>query len=76
MEKAEDFPISHVNFTAVKYIFLYFHGCQIQLFKKYALYLFNIFLYFITLYIINIPIKKHENINSHWVMECKMMLIA
>ena len=36
-----------------KYSFLYFHSCEIQLLFKYALYLINIFLYFITLYIIN-----------------------
>ena len=36
-----------------KYNFLYFHGCEIQLLLKYALYLINISLYFITLYIIN-----------------------
>ena len=36
-----------------KYNFLYFHDCEIQLLFKYALYLINIFLYCITLYIIN-----------------------
>ena len=39
-------------FTAVKYSFSYFHGYEIQLFKI-CIYLINIFLYFITLYIIN-----------------------
>ena len=39
-----------------KYNFLYFHGCEIQLLFKYALYSINIFLYFITLYIIKIYI--------------------
>ena len=57
-----------------KYIFLYFHGCEIQLFLKYALYLIYIFLYFITLYIINSFIRyavssifSHINcIVTHW----------
>ena len=40
--------------TCLWHFLLYFQGCKIQLFLKYALYLTNIFLYFITLYIIKI----------------------
>ena len=47
---------------AVKYSFLYFQGCEIQLFKKYALYLINIFLYFIILYIIKKVNEKKTKI--------------
>ena len=57
MEKAEDIQFHPWNtsyiFMAVKYSFLYFHGCENTAFLRYALYLINIFLYFITLYIIN-----------------------
>ena len=56
MEKAEDIHLNPCNttyiFTAVKYSFLYFHDCEIKLFLKYALYLINMFLYFITFYMI------------------------
>ena len=48
MEKVEAFQIEPVKYK------LYFHscrihGCEIQLFLKYALYLMNILLQFITL---------------------------
>ena len=56
---------------------LYFHGCEIQLsifsrlwntaFLKYALYLINIFLYFITLYIIKLII---DNSNPETISLC------
>ena len=42
MEKAEDIQFQPWNttyiFTAVKYNFLYFHGCEIQLFKVYIIF--------------------------------------
>ena len=46
-----------------KYSFLYFHDCEIQgFFFKYALYLINIFLYFITLYIIKTCITPKNDL--------------
>ena len=57
MEKAEDiqFHLSNTTyiFTAVKYNFYIFTAVKYSFFFKYAFYLINIFLYFITLYIIN-----------------------
>ena len=54
MDKTEDILFHPCNttyiFTAVKYSFLYFYDCEIQFFSKYALYLINIFLYFINLF--------------------------
>ena len=43
-----------------KYNFLYFHGCEIQLLLKYALYLINIFPYLITLYTIKCSVRYNK----------------
>ena len=50
-------------FTAVKIQLSYFQGCEIQLLFEYALYSINIFLYFITLYIIHDIISLQELIS-------------
>ena len=53
MEKAEDIQFHPWNttyiFTAVKYSFLYFHGCKYSFFKKYILFnqYFPVFHYFV-----------------------------
>ena len=66
MDKAEDIQFHLWNttyiFTAEKIQLMIFSRLWNTAFFKYALYLINIFLYFITLYIINMEIEflKHE----------------
>ena len=65
MEKAEDIQFHPWNtthiFTAVKIQLFIFSRLWNTAFLKYALYLINIFLYFITLYIINRGYSKFWN---------------